>query len=93
MENDFVFLVAAGLTGLMINAIWGFNPVAILGGFSLLVLFLPVLGLGFERDPQVAQAVANNMVERIVNAMPSLIVGELAGSVASSIFRAVARLF
>jgi len=88
MEFNFLFLVIAALVGLIINAIWGFNPVAILGGFSLLVLFLPVLGLGFEHDPQVAQVMANSMVERLVSAMPSLIIGELAGSVAATIFKA-----
>jgi len=77
----------AALAGLIINAIWGFNPIAILGGFSLLILFLPVLGLGFEHNPQVAQAMANSMVERIINAMPSLIIGQLAGIVASAIFK------
>jgi hypothetical protein len=93
MEFNFLFLVIAALAGLIINAIWGFNPVAILGGFSLLVLFLPVLGLGFERDPQVAQAMANSMVERLVNAMPSLIIGGLAGSVAATIFKSIKGLF
>jgi hypothetical protein len=83
----------AALAGLIINAIWGFNPVAILGGFSLLILFLPVLGLGFEHNPQVAQAIANSMVERIVNAMPSLIIGEVAGMMASAIFKAFKGLF
>lgn len=93
MEFNFPFLVMAALAGLIINAIWGFNPVAILGGFSLLILFLPVLGLGFEHNPQVAQAIANSMVERIVNAMPSLIIGEVAGMMASAIFKAFKGLF
>ena len=92
MEMNFLMLVIAALAGLIINAIWGFNPVAIIGGFSLLVLFLPIMGLGFEHDPQVVQAITNNMVDRIVTAMPSLIIGELAGSVATSIFKAVKEL-
>jgi hypothetical protein len=83
----------AALAGLIINAIWGFNPVAILGGFSLLILFLPVLGLGFEHNPQAAQAIANSIVERIVNAMPSVIIGEVAGMMASAIFKAFKGLF
>jgi len=93
MEFNFLFLVIAALVGLIINAIWGFNPVAILGGFSLIILFLPILGLVFEHDPQVAQAMANSIVERVINAMPSLIVGELAGMVASTIFKAINGLF
>jgi len=93
MEVNFLMLVIAALVGLIINAIWGFNPVAIIGGFSLLVLFLPVLGLGFQHDPQIAQAIANSMADRIINAMPSLIIGELAGSVAATIFKVVRGIF
>jgi hypothetical protein len=83
----------AALAGLTINAIWGFNPVAILSGFSLLMLFLPVLGLGFEHNPEVVQTIANGIVERIVNAMPSLIVGQAAGMMASAIFKAFKGFF
>jgi hypothetical protein len=93
LEFNFLSLVMAALVGLIINEIWGFNPVAILGGFSLLILFLPVLGLGFEHNPQVAQAMANSMVERIINAMPSLIIGGFAGMIASVIFKAFKGLF
>lgn len=42
MEFNFLFLVAVAIAGLIINAIWGFNPVAMFGVLSLLVLFLPV---------------------------------------------------
>ena len=93
MEVNFLMLVIAALVGLIINAICGFNPVAIIGGFSLLVLFLPVLGLGFQHNPQIAQAIADSMADRIINAMPSLIIGELAGSVAAAVFKASKGLF
>lgn len=73
---------------MVVNAIWGFNPLAIIGALSLMILFFPVLGLAFESDPQVAQAVANNTADRIINALPSLIIGELAGSVAATTFKA-----
>ena len=72
MEINFFILVIAALAGLIINAIWGFDPVKLLGTLSLLVLFLPVLGLGFEQNPQAAQTMANRMIERIINALPSL---------------------
>lgn len=88
MEFNFLLLVIAALVGLVVNAIWGFNPVAIIGALSLMILFFPVLGLAFESNSQVAQTMANNMVERIINALPSLIIGELAGSVAATTFKA-----
>jgi hypothetical protein len=89
MEFNFFLLVIAALVGLVVNAIWGFNPWAIIGALSLLILFFPVLGLAFQPDPQAAQAIADNMVERVVNALPSLIIGGLAGELAATIFKAV----
>jgi len=89
MEFNFLLLVIAALVGLIVNAIWGLNPWAIIGALSLMILFFPVLGLAFQPDPQAAQAIADSMVERVVNALPSLIIGGLAGSVAAAIFKAV----
>ena len=93
MEINFLLLVVAALVGLITNAIWGFNPWSMIGAFSLLVLFFPVLGLAFEHDPQAAQVIANGMVERITASLPSLIIGEVAGSVAATIFKAAREIF
>ena len=38
MEMNFLLMVAAALVGLVVNAIWKFNPWAILGSVSFLLL-------------------------------------------------------
>ncbi len=93
MEINFIWLVIASLAGLIVNAIWKFNPWAMLGTFSLLLLFLPILGIGFQHDPQAVQEMTNNFIDRIINALPSLIIGELAGSVAAAIFHGIKGIF
>ena len=93
MELNFGMLVAAALAGLIVSAIWGFNPWAILGTFSLLVLFLPLLGLMFQTDPQAAQVAATSVLDRLMNALPSVVIGDVAGSVAGAIFKAGKDLF
>lgn len=93
MELNFGMLVAAALAGLIVNAILGFNPWAILGTFSLLVMLLPLLGLMFNTDPQAAQVAATSVLDRLVNALPSVVVGDVAGSVAGATFKAGNELF
>ncbi|MGA9047953.1 MAG: hypothetical protein WB588_03075 [Dehalococcoidia bacterium] len=93
MEINFILLVIAALFGLIINAIWGFNPWAIFGGISFLVMIFPILGLGFEHDPQVVQTMANVIIQRLLDSLPSLMIGELAGILASRIFRVIRGLF
>lgn len=89
MEVNFLLLVAAALAGLVVNTICKFNPWAIFGTFSFLILLFPILGLGFQHDPQVVQSMTNAYIERLVNALPSLIVGEVAGMIAAGIFNTV----
>ncbi len=93
MEMNFLLMVVAALAGLVVNAIWKFNLWAILGSVSFLLLVFPILGLGFQHDPQVAQAMANTITERLISSLPSLIIGELAGSAAAAVFNAVAGVF
>jgi len=42
MEFNCLLLVAAALVGLIVNAIWKFNPRPIFGSISLLVLVSPM---------------------------------------------------
>jgi len=93
MELNFGLLVFAALVGLIINAIYGWNPVAILSSISLLVLMLPLLAVAIQKDPQVALSMADDYTATVVLAMPSFIMGELAGNIAGEIFKPFKRLF
>ena len=93
MELNFAPLVIAAFVGLIIGAFWGFNPLAIIGAMFLLMLFSPVLVLAFEHSSAGNQPISGSLVEDIMHILPSLVVGELAGVAASSIFKIIKAVF
>jgi hypothetical protein len=93
MELNFGFLVFAALVGLIINAIYGWNPVAILGSISLMILFLPLVGILTASDAEAAHSIAERSFLRVIEAMPSIFLGEFAGYIAGEVFKPFKRWF
>lgn len=96
MEVNFILLVFAALAGMVAKLAVAWDPWKLLGTLSLITLVLPVVQLGFIHDTESAQVVANGYIARLVNALPSIIIGEIAGVVAGTIFgfsADIARLF
>lgn len=93
MELNFFLLVIAALMGMVIKAFVGWDPLKLLGSLTLALLFLPVLGLVFETDPEAAWLVTKSIIERVAAQLPSIMIGEVAGVFAVSIFDAVKGLF
>ena len=93
MELNVASLIIAALVGLTIIAFWGFNPLAIIGAMFLLVLFSPVLVLAFEHGPAGNHSISVSLGKDIVNILPSLVVGELAGITASTLFKVIKTVF
>ena len=89
MELSFELLVLAALAGMVIKILVGWDPWKLLGSlgltFTLILLLPPLLGLGFESDPQVVQETTNTLIERIIAEIPSILIGEVAGVFAATI--------
>ena len=90
MEFNFALLVAAALAGMVAKLALGWNPQALLGAMTAVLLWewltLQLLGLAFESDQRVVQDVTNLVIERLVFEFGSLVVGEIAGVYAATIF-------
>ena len=89
MEPNFILLILAALAGMVARTFVGWDPWKLFAALGLILLVLPALGLVFETDPEATQEAANRLVERFANAMPSIIVGGVAGMIAGSIVDAV----
>lgn len=93
MELNFTFLVVAALMGMIAKRIVGWNPWELFGSLTLLAtilaLVLPWLALRTETDPQAVQTVADSTIAQAMAALPSVVVGELAGIVAARLLDAV----
>ena len=97
MELDFTLLVLAALAGMVAKLVVGWDPRKLLESltltFSMLLLIPPLLGLAFENDPQVVQETTNTLIEQIIADVPSILVGEVAGVFAATIFSFARGLF
>lgn len=97
MEFNFGFLVLAASAGMIAKLVVGRDPVKLFGVLTtslfILSLLLSMVPLAFESDPQATQQQVNSLLERTINAIPSLIIGELAGVVAATIVGPIIRLF
>ncbi len=90
---NFLLLVIAALAGMVAKVFLGWDPWKLIGAFGLMLIVLPILGLAFIHDPQALQAATNSNIERIVNSIPSTVIGEVAGFVAGTIFDIFKGLF
>jgi len=84
---SFEILVLAALAGLCARALFGWNPVAAIGAASLAILVIPgLINIGIQHDPMVAQSMAAAYTDKLVAAMPSMILSEVAGFFAKELF-------
>lgn len=88
MEMQFEFLVLGALAGMGARTVVGFDPWKLIGTLSVITLFVPLVGIAFHQNPQVAQTMASQHLEAFIVALPSLVIGEVAGVVAASIYGA-----
>ena len=93
MEIHFLFLVLGALVGLLVNARCGWNPWAMIGSASLMVLLFPLIWIAMQSDPDVAKSMADSYIAPVANAMPSLLIGDLAGAIAASTYKTLKGLF
>ena len=83
MEIEFVFFLFAASAGMVTALFIGWDPWKLVSSSILIVPFLlPALGLVFESDPAARQVRVDLVIERMIDAIPSVIVGEAAGAVA-----------
>jgi hypothetical protein len=84
---SFEILVLAAFAGLCARALFGWNPVAAIGAASFAILVIPgLIDIGIQHDPMVAQGMAAAYTDKLVEAMPSMIVSEVAGFFAQELF-------
>ena len=93
MELNFLLLVIAALAGLTAKVVFGFDPYKLAGTLGFMILLLPMIGIGLEKDVPEVQGLASEYIERLINALPSMIIGEVAGVIAGTISDSIIRLF
>jgi len=85
---DFSVVFICAVVGLCVRGLIGFNPWVAFGTASLAILIVPgLLMITVQSDPAVAQTMADGYVARLVIALPSMLIGELAGFFAKELFR------
>ena len=88
MEIHFGVLVLCAFLGLVIGAITGQDPWKLVGSLAVVVLILPLFLITLQSDPEAMKAMSDRYIEYVIAKFPSMIIGEMAGVVASKIFRA-----
>jgi len=84
---NFEILILAAFAGLCARALLGWNPVAAIGAASFAILVIPgLMDIGTQHDPAVAQTMVAAYTDKLVAAMPSMILSEVAGFFAKELF-------
>ena len=96
MEFNFTFAVIASLVGMIARPYIGLDPWRFLGSVALMATPLPLafrlLGTGLENDPRATEQAVASVIEAAIAAVPSILVGELAGYCAGFILGSVKRV-
>jgi len=84
---NFELLVIAALAGLCVRALIGINPGAAVVAVGFAILVIPgVLKIGMQHDTAVAMSMTAAYTERLTDAFPSMMIGQIAGFFANEIF-------
>ncbi len=93
MEFSFTFLVLAALMGMTAKLILGWDPWKLWGSLALLPVVLMMtellLATTAQADQQALDGIADSMASWAESALPSIIVGEMAGVCAAAIYDAM----
>ena len=85
MGVHFLWLGFASLIGMMAIMITGWDPWKLVGVLIFVVLFSPIVQIGLVQDQVEQQNLVNAYIENLISALPSLIIGHIAGVVAGTI--------
>ena len=94
---DFTVIFIFALVGLCARPLIGFNFWAAIGTAGLAILIIPgLLNIGVQTDSEAVQTMVDAYIAKLTNAMPSIIIGEVAGFFAYEVYqclRGVAAVF
>lgn len=84
---SFEILVLAAFAGLCARALIGFDLVKAAGVVAFSILVIPGLfPIAVQHDPVVVQSMGAEYIQRVTDALPSIIIGQIAGLFAKEIF-------